>query len=298
MSARDKLIRLLSQGSLSQNDIPKLTGLSKSRVSEVLRELEREGKVVRTKGPGNTREVSLRKLIRVGAIRAAEYPFVVPFLRSLKEKGFLVEFRFYDNGIDLTLDLVRGNTEVVFSPLVTQLILSAIFPEVKIVAGGAAGGGALIGNEGDRVGSTVLSSMEVWSHLVGRDNIVPATSASQLETMLRFGKVQAVALWEPFATKLKREGYRVQYFEPMECCSMAVRRGADADLLVRTYEESMTLFKSSTDRWIPIYAELLGEDGSLLSESIKNYIFDTYLDIDGFVRKLRSSGLYLPGSRV
>ncbi|BBD72535.1 MarR family transcriptional regulator [Sulfodiicoccus acidiphilus] len=295
MSARDRLLDVLSKLiDVRQTDLPRLAGLSKSRVSEVLKELEKEGRVVRAKGPGNTRRVRLAKVLRIGIIRAAEYPFVLPFIKILKEKGLLADLRFYRNGVELTLDLALGKLEVGFSPYITQLILSTVFPNIKLVAGAAHGGGALVGR-GDPIGSTSLSSMELWTFLAGKEAVIPAKSAEELERMLLTGTVGAVALWEPFVTKLKRMGYTVEPFELMPCCTMAVSSTVDSDDVKKIYEKAMDSFKSSKERWLSPYAEVLGEDYSLIAEAVSNYVFDPYLDERGLRNKLRTARFYVPG---
>ncbi len=295
MKGKDLVIKILAErGSLLQSELVKLTGLSKSRVSEILSELEREGFIDKRVIAGKNLEISLRRSIRIGIIKAAEYPFIVPFYKRLKDAGFIPKIVVYNNGVELTKDLALGKLDIGFSPVITQLIFSKAFP-IKIVAGGAKGGAGVIG-EGCRVGSTVMSSMEVWTLSEMKDaQIVPFNSPEEMIRALRERKVGSIAIWEPFFSSLKVEGFKVSHvFEPMHCCTMGVREGLDDEKIKRIYEESFTWFTESKDRWIPDYANLLGEDYNVMSRAVQSYTFDSYLDLKEVENNLKKSGIYIP----
>lgn len=295
MKGKDLVIKILAErGSLLQSELVKLTGLSKSRVSEILSELEREGFIDKRVIAGKNLEISLRRSIRIGIIKAAEYPFIVPFYKRLKDAGFIPKIVVYNNGVELTKDLALGKLDIGFSPVITQLIFSKAFP-IKIVAGGAKGGAGVIG-EGCRVGSTVMSSMEVWTLSEMKDaQIVPFNSPEEMIRALRERKVRSIAIWEPFFSSLKVEGFKVSHvFEPMHCCTMGVREGLDDEKIKRIYEESFTWFTESKDRWIPDYANLLGEDYNVMSRAVQSYTFDSYLDLKEVENNLKKSGIYIP----
>ncbi|EWG07764.1 MAG: marR family transcriptional regulator [Candidatus Aramenus sulfurataquae] len=292
---KDLLLRILAErGSLPQSELVRLSGLSKSRVSEILSELEREGLIDKRVLAGKNLEISLKRSIRIGIIRAAEYPFVIPFYKKLKENGFIPKLVVYENGVELTKDLALGKIEIGFSPVVTQLIFSKAFP-IKIVAGGAKGGAGVVG-EGCKVGSTVLSSMEVWTlSEIKNAQIVPFNSPEEMIRALREGKVGSIAIWEPFFSTLRANGFKVSHvFEPIHCCTMGVREGVDDEKIKRIYEESFTWFLESKDRWIPDYANLLGEDYNVMAKAVQSYTFDSYLDLREVERNLKKSGIYIP----
>ncbi|BFI74063.1 MarR family transcriptional regulator [Sulfurisphaera ohwakuensis] len=294
--SKSRIIEILKKfGELPQSELVRISGLSKSRLSEILSELEKQGLIERKKSLGKNLSVKLsNKFIKIGIIRAAEYPFIIPFVKALKEKGFFVDILIYDNGLSLTKDLVEGKINIGFSPVVTQLIFKKIFNNFDIIGGGAKGGGGIIGESlCDRVGSTTMSSMEIWSLLYNPDlNLQSYDSPESMVADLENHKINAISIWEPYFTILIRKGYPILHtFEPLHCCTLAVRNELDKDLIKKVYEESFTSFLFQKDRWVIDYANLLGINYSILSDSVKNYVFDYYLDLNEIRRNLRKIGI-------
>ncbi|WP_338600261.1 MarR family transcriptional regulator [Sulfolobus tengchongensis] len=298
MNSKDKVVSILKEkGPIPQTELIKLAGLSKSRLSEVLSELEKEGIIRRRRILGKNLEVSLsqERFLRLGIIRAAEYPFIIPFIKNLERKGYIVSVKIYDNGIDVTRDLVEGKLDLGLSPIITQLTFSAIFGNIRIIAGGAKGGGGIVGKACNRIASTVMSSMEIWAFNEFKNvDIVPSYSPYQMIEYLEKGTVNGIAIWEPFLTFLERKGHRVHRFAPLHCCTLAVKEGLDWEKIKKIYEESFSWFKSSMDRWISDYSNLLDVDYNILKEASKNYEFDPYLDLSEFRNTLKKSGIFVP----
>ena len=294
--SKTKIIDILKKvGEIPQSELVKLSGLSKSRLSEILSELEKQGLIERKKSLGKSLSVRLsNKFLRLGIIKAAEYPFIIPFINSLKEKGYFVDVIIYENGLKLTKDLVEGKINLGFSPVVTQLIFKKIFDNFEIVAGGAKGGGGIVGESlCDAVGSTSMSSMEIWSLIFNPDlELRNYESPDSMINDLEKRKISAVAIWEPYFTILSNRGYRVLHkFEAFHCCTLAVRKELDSEMIKKIYEESFSVFLAQKDRWISSYANLLNSDYLILKESIKNYVFDSYLDLNEVRRNLRKIGV-------
>lgn len=296
MKGRDIIISLLSKNSsLLQTDLVKLSGMSKSRVSEILSELEKEGIISRKIIAGKSLEVSLKsRIIKIGIIKAAEYPFIIPFYKKLKDSGYLPNIIIYKNGIDVTRDLALGKIDIGFSPVVSQIIFSKVF-DIKIIAGGAKGGAGIIGDSCE-VGSTVLSSMEAWTMADFKDvKIIPFNSPDDLISNFQEKKIKSIAIWEPYLSILKDKGNRISHvFDPVHCCTMAIKSDLDEEKIKNLYESSFSLFLESKDRWVPEYANLIGEDYSVMKKAINSYEFDSYLDLNEVYRYLKKSGIYLP----
>ncbi|QGA54840.1 MarR family transcriptional regulator [Sulfolobus sp. E5-1-F] len=298
MNSKDKVISILKEkGSLPQSELGKLSGLSKSRLSEVLSELEKEGIIKRRKVLGKNLEVSLSqdRFLRLGIIRAAEYPFIIPFIKNLENRGYNVTVKIYENGIDLTKDLVEAKLDLGLSPIITQMIFLTIYRNIRIIGGGAKGGGGIIGKTCTRIASTVMSSMEMWAFREFRNiEIIPSYSSYQMLDFLEKGVVDGIAIWEPFLSILERKGYKVHRFTPLHCCTLAVRDNMDWEKIRGIYEESFSWFKSSMDRWISSYSNLLNIDYNILKEASKNYEFDYYLDLNEFKNTLKNTGIFVP----
>ncbi|NON62829.1 MarR family transcriptional regulator [Acidianus sp. RZ1] len=297
MDGKKRILDIIKlYGQLPQTDLVRLSGISKSRTSEILTELEKNGIIIRKKLAGKNLMVSFNdnKFLRIGIIRAAEYPFIMPFIKNLEQRGFYVQVRIYDNGIDVTRDISLGKIDMGFSPVISQIIFSKVFG-IKIIAGGARGGAGIVG-EPCKVGSTVMSSMELWTMLDFRDaTIVPFSSPKSLIDGLGKGDIKAVAIWEPYLSILESKGNRISHiFDPIHCCTLAIRDGLDEEKIKTVYENSFSEFMSSKERWISSYANLLGEDYQLLEKASKRYVFDSYLDINEIYNYLKKANVYLP----
>ncbi|MCY0884238.1 MAG: MarR family transcriptional regulator [Acidianus infernus] len=298
MKGRDRILSILKErGSLPQTELVKLSGMSKSRVSEILNELEKEGIIFRKQLVGKNLIVSLNKtkFLRLGIINAAEYPFIIPFIKKLREKGVEVEVKIYDNGLQVTKDLVLGKIDMGFSPVISQIIFSKIF-DIKIIAGGAKGGAGIVG-ESCNIGSTVMSSMETWTLAEVRNaNIIPFNSPQELVKNFETRKVPAIAIWEPYLSILESKGHKVTHvFEPNHCCTLAIRSSLeDEEKIKEIYEDAFSWFLSSKDRWISDYSNLLGEDYNIMKKASERYYFDSYLDLKEVYKNLKKMNIYIP----
>ncbi|MUM64010.1 MarR family transcriptional regulator [Acidianus infernus] len=298
MKGRDRILSILKErGSLPQTELVKISGMSKSRVSEILNELEKEGIIFRKQLVGKNLIVSLNKtkFLRLGIINAAEYPFIIPFIKKLREKGVEVEVKIYDNGLQVTKDLVLGKIDMGFSPVISQIIFSKIF-DIKIIAGGAKGGAGIVG-ESCNIGSTVMSSMETWTLAEVRNaNIIPFNSPQELVKNFETRKVPAIAIWEPYLSILESKGHKVTHvFEPNHCCTLAIRSSLeDEEKIKEIYEDAFSWFLSSKDRWISDYSNLLGEDYNIMKKASERYYFDSYLDLKEVYKNLKKMNIYIP----
>jgi predicted transcriptional regulator len=298
MKGRDRILSILKErGSLPQTELVKISGMSKSRVSEILNELEKEGIIFRKQLVGKNLIVSLNetKFLRLGIINAAEYPFIIPFIKKLREKGIEVEVKIYDNGLQVTKDLVLGKIDMGFSPVISQIIFSKIF-DIKIIAGGAKGGAGIVG-ESCNIGSTVMSSMETWTLAeVKNANIIPFNSPQELVKNFETKKVPAIAIWEPYLSILESKGHKVTHiFEPNHCCTLAIRSSLeDEEKIKEIYEDSFSRFLSSKDRWISDYSNLLGKDYNIMKKASERYYFDSYLDLKEVYKNLKKTNIYIP----
>ena len=291
---RERILEVLSQKrQVPQSELWRIAGVSKSRASEVLKELENEGLISKRRLLGRNVVVKLTNQLRIGIIRAAEYPFVIPFMRRLNANGYKTDLLVYDNGIEATRALVNGQVDLALSPFITQALFSAV-AGIKILAGGAKGGGALVGGDFNAVGSTVMSSMDLWLHMeFGNVDVIPFSSGKEMAEAFLSRKVGAVAIWEPYVTLLERAGHRARRFDLLDCCTLSSRPDLDSDKLIRLYYESFNDFRSAMDRWAGVYAEAIGEEYSLISSALKNYEFDPTLDKRMLERQLRVLGIKL-----
>ncbi len=247
--SEEAIVRFLrergSRGAL-QSEIVESTGYSKSTISYFLTKLEKLGLVYRRRERGTGYRVWLRgfesssKLVKVGIVRAAEYPFIFDFKSRLEDAGLGVHLRVYDDGLSLMSDLVRDRIEVGLSPLITQLIFyAASRGKFKIVASGASGGGSIILRRGlglsdvKRAGSTLASTMDACLAAYLRERglsdveVVYFDSPHHMVEALERGDVEMLSIWEPYSSMLEAKGHKrlarfSDFMDVFPCCVLAL----------------------------------------------------------------------------
>ena len=323
MKLREKILILLKEHpkGLRQADIARALNASRSRVSEIVRELESRGLVERVIEEGVTRIVLAEtpearrsrqpKIIRLGIIWSSEYPFITPFAKKLRDGlGYELEVIVYSNGLDATWDLVSGKIDLALTPMITQLLYASLTNRLRIIGGGASGGASIIYNPRGREGygaSTRASTMDLcltrgWK-LMGREEVQREYASSGrelLEKILR-GEVEAVAIWEPLASKLKSRGYReivsCNELEVNHCCTLASNTLIDDELsakISRIYREALREFTRDPDRWLEWYSAKTGISVDSLKHDIRHYVFKEYVEVEKSVKIIRDTGLKIP----
>ncbi|NJE77499.1 hypothetical protein E3E37_11305, partial [Thermococcus sp. ES12] len=101
--------------------------------------------------------------LRLGLLRAVEYPHALLTAHDLKEK-YNVRVLIYDSALELTNALAIGKVDLACSPLITQILYALLMKSIKIVSGcGFAGSGLVMRGElkeGRTIASSELSTME------------------------------------------------------------------------------------------------------------------------------------------
>lgn len=322
MRLRERILELLKNNpqGLRQADIAKALGASRSRVSEIVRDLEkagmvrrvREGSIVLVQLVGTDIERSEnRRRLRLGIIWSSEYPFITPFAKKLRDKlGVELEVIVYSNGLDATWDLVVGRIDLALTPMVTQLLYASLTNRLRIIGGGAGGGASVLHNPRGREGygaSTKASTMDLlltssWG-LLGKEEeyrMYLDNGESILRALLR-GEAELVALWEPLASRARILGYR-ELVNPRElgvthCCTLATSTRLNQVLvekISRIYHESINVFKKDPRRWLEWYSSRTGIGVDVLKKSISSYEFHDYIDISGMEGALRRCGVKIP----
>ncbi len=324
---REKILELLHKypKGLRQADIARILGASRSRVSEVVSELERAGLVVRVregsiilvKLASATSELkpSTSRRLKLGIIWSSEYPFITPFAKNLRDRlGVDLEVIVYANGLDATWDLVTGRIDLALTPMVTQVLYGALTNRLVIIGGGASGGASILHNPRGREGygaSTRASTMDLlltlaW-RILGREeeHRVYINDGSKLLKSLLKGDVELVAIWEPLATKARVLGYRevvsVRELGVAHCCTLSASRRLDQRLLEKissVYRDSIELFKKDPSRWLEWYSVKTGIGVDVLKKSITSYEFNEYVDVHGMEKVFKKCGLRIPNPSI
>ncbi len=324
---REKILELLHRypKGLRQADIARILSASRSRVSEVVSELEKAGLVVRVREGSivlvklastvSKSEPSSSRRLKLGIIWSSEYPFVTPFAKNLRDKlGVELEVVVYTNGLDATWDLVTGRIDLALTPMVTQVLYGALTSRLAIIGGGATGGASILRNPRGREGygaSTRASTMDLlltlaW-RILGRDEKqrIYIDSGDRLLRSLLRGDVELVAIWEPLATKARVLGYKevisVRELGVTHCCTLSANKGFDQRLLEKIssiYRGSIELFKKNPNRWLEWYSVKTGISVDVLKKSITSYEFNEYVDIHGMEKVFKKCGLRIPSPSI
>lgn len=326
-------LRSSAEDGAYQSDLVRSTGFSRSRVSEVLSCLEKDRRIRRTHVGKNWKvflhsEVHVRenegarnsKALLLGMTRAAEYPFVIPFKRLLKEASITLDIRVYDNGVDVMRDLSSFRLDLGIAPLLTQFMFYSLGAPIRIVAPAGSGGSSIMVDEsvqmgkvtrtGFSVASTKLSTMELLLRASLNEGMLPdavvetvyASSPAEISKMITSKRADAACIWEPYATMLERQGFKrlVRYTDLGEhiCCVMAVGNHLQGyrslNRLAEAYTKSMEEFTRNPDLYLSPYSILVGYDSALLTHVAHEYTYPGELDLRMVTEQLDRAGVRVP----
>ncbi|RLG79914.1 MAG: hypothetical protein DRO40_12000 [Thermoprotei archaeon] len=319
---KEKILVLLKEHreGLRQADIVKALGVSRSYVSEIMKELIRAGIVKRVIESGIAKYVLAReqpfgekkpKILKLGIIWSSEYPFITYFGKYLKvELNIQLEPIVYSNALEATWDAVTGKIDLVLSPLVTQFIYASLTGGLTIIGGGASGGARLYENPSSRTdasASSKASTMDLLLTFGLRELGIPdtrryyASSGEEIMMLLASGRVKYAAIWEPLATRLKKMGFKEIYtiddLRLPHCCTLGASRSLAPDYKTRIkkiYGKALEEFAKKPEQALEWYALKTGIQIDLLKESIKHYIYKPYLEIQSSVIAFNKAGLHIP----
>ncbi len=295
---RDRIIELLStiQGNaVPQSFIHKSLTASKSRVSEILAELEREG-LIRRRQVGRSKIVYVpsgiseiersgeKKKISLGIVYSSEYLFLGYFLKRLKEAGLEIEVKVFSDGIEATDSLAHGSIDLSISPFVGQLLMFPLFESYTIIAKGMGKGYNIMYKEGgEAVHSSKMSTMDYIRSVALKRGIIYSDTISyysSIDELLRKAheKKGYVVTWHPIFRFLEKMGFRRIDFEGIVknelCCSLGISNilgNKMKDKIAELYVKSLEDYLGKKDKYIETYSAITGIEVPLLKDAIKEY---------------------------
>ncbi|HUH99652.1 MAG TPA: MarR family transcriptional regulator [Nitrososphaerales archaeon] len=321
--AENEALRILQQnGEAFQSDIMRATGFSRSTISEALANLEKRKMIRRMREGRNSRLIYLgsrnqrARRLKLGFARAAEYPFLVPLRKILREDGLDVDFHIYDNGVAVARDLATFRLDIGIAPLVTLFIMHSLDGAFKVIGPAGAGGSSVLesprkGTHGDTGTSAVctkMSTMEILMRSAESHHDIPeiarlayAFSPSEIELSLLSGKADVCSIWEPYATMLESKGARrvVRYSDLGDdvCCVAAAGTHLGDELIARissSYTASLEALRRSPSSYTDAYAALSGIESSTLRRVEREYTYPEQLSGDSVVSQLQATGVKVP----
>ncbi|MEM2005618.1 MAG: hypothetical protein QXK83_06035 [Zestosphaera sp.] len=306
-----------------QSHLHKSLGLSRSRVSEVLSTLEREGLIARVK-VGNqylvklletqgTAASSVLKSLKIGVVWSSEYPFLTVFAKRVREKlNISLNVVVFASSLQATKSLVLGDVALALSPAITQVHFYLAFRNFKIVGGGAYGGSAVM-TRGDIVSdymySSELSTMDLIRSLVVGEGIIPATevttryfrSPEEVIKAASTGLVKYAVVWHPLYRRLQSMGYKAlvkgEELDIPYCCTLAVSNIIPSEIrhkLGNLYRESLETYSKTPERWIEWYALQVGIPRDMVIDGIREYGINPHLDKKELLRYFNKVPIKLP----
>ncbi len=272
--------------------------------------------------------------VTLGFTRSAEYAFLPRFANIVKASlGKTIEFRIYRNGIEVTRDLSRGRIDMGIAPILTLFESHSLGSPFTIVAPSGAGGSSIIErrqsvktrnvgrgsthltrksrlSEGP-VGTTKLSTMELLVRSSMNAGIISpsretdyASSPAEIVAALVRGQVDAISIWEPYATLLLKrspESFRrlTRYSEVGEhvCCALGVGNHLDSKLSKKTraaFKFAIQEFDSSRESCLPSYSALTGYDQKTLREVSPEYHYPEDIDPRVVANQFERAGIVIP----
>ncbi len=326
-----EILEMSQAGEIFQSDLVRQSGFSKSRVSEVLSSLELRGLISRTplgrnsriayEGgfQHNTRNAAKRsgKVLRLGMIRASEYPFILPLEKILRNRiGVTLRFVFYDNGLDLSRDLSRMRLDLGIAPVLTHFVFYSTGSPIRMIAPAGAGGAAILARSRRtskrelEVGTTKLSTMELMLRSSIKEGDVPGTSfvsyyqsPRRMVQDLESGGVDAACLWEPYASILLRKSKfeRLATYAESDgdhlCCALAAGNHLDPDVLKQisgSFNESLDAYRKNPERYTGPYSKMLNYDSKLVEISSKEYTYPSELNPYRLAKQFEHAGIKIP----
>jgi len=321
--AETETLEILRQnGEAYQSDIMRATGFSRSTVSEALASLEERRMITRTK-EGRNSKIALvasgrraNSRLRLGFTRAAEYPFLVPLRRTLREKGFELEFRVYDNGVAVARDLSLLRIDVGIAPLITLFMIHALDAPFKIIGPAGSGGSSVLESpkakrahrEGVSAVCTKMSTMEVLMRAAESHHEIPeigalnyADSPREIEGALFSGSADVCTIWEPYATMYEARGAKriLRYSDLSEhvCCAAAAGNHLGERVLSKLstgYAAALEEFRRDRGSYSAAYAALSGLELSMVRRVEAEYSYPVELSSGSVVGQLQAAGLRVP----
>jgi len=312
VNAKEKIINFLmdrgAEGAL-QSEIPKKLGLSKSTVSEILSNLEDEGIIVREKAAGKSYRVwffrfapkPIEGVIRIGVLRASEYPHALMAAKKLEDVKVYVEV--FDDAQELTKALSMFQIDLAFSPFITQTLFALLLKSIKIHCIAAYNGSGVVLKKSlekaEIFATSELSAMESNLKLFLEQSGLNVTDLTfkyfaspeiMIEKFLSC-EVDALAIWEPYFTALRSKYKCIEFREiigDFPCCSLAsnILFYRHNRSILKEYldglKKSVEEIEEKKEYAAKLVAKKMGFNEKLVVKSFDSYIFSASLSKEDF----------------
>lgn len=309
-----------------QNEVYRLTGYSRSHVSEVLAELESVGRIVRKKEGKLTNRIWLsdsfpqyrKEILRVGFLRSSEY---VPFLSSLRSvadsSAIMLRLRAMDDAIEMIAELQHNSLDIALAPTFTHLLFSLTDKNERLLCGIASGGSGVVENslsEGHALATSEASTMSLISRGISSKESTELhfySDPRKAVDMFKAGKYRYIAAWEPYLSHILRPDHAYSLISSREsqlnspCCSAGIsisfleRNRKLAESISAEYKNSLgRMDASSLEFGLSVISEATGFQVDDVYESLNSYSFSPYIGTDLLSTYTMNVGIPLSADRI
>ncbi|MGC8561607.1 MAG: hypothetical protein ACP5UZ_00445 [Thermoplasmata archaeon] len=290
---RDRVLDLLFKEEITQKELTSRLNSSRSRMSEVLRNLEEQHIITRKRVSQRTVLVSLNhsRTLRVGILRSSEYFHIVSALEHLGKK---IPFRLtvYDNSLEALRELMTGAEDMVASPLISGYFFYLIDRNIRPIAGVAEGGSGLIRRRtAGKIGTTPLSRMDRDSRDINGYEQVYFKSIDDILRAYNKREIDAAQIWEPFLTM--NHGIRNETDGLCCCIFTRGREGHSINSFLSTYKKEVgePLGDDEKREISRVMARILKVGQEDVIKSLKSYHFTTVINKSDLEKQIESFGL-------
>lgn len=280
---------------ISQSELQKRTGFSKSYVSEILTGLERKGFVKRTQGEGNSRKImSLmdqegKRRFRIGLLRSTEYiPVVLSLSSFLSKSNISLDVLFSDNPVNLYNDLASGTADAVCSPLISLCTNFIVRRSGTLLFGVASGGSSVFENpESKNLGiltseNSTMSTIAAKLSEIGINRMHSFQNPTSGVEEFLMGAYRYISIWEPYATRLKDLGYTditkcSKELPSQPCCGLVVSDDLGKEFLASLRDAIADGYRSFHSKYdqlkliLELFSSACSYDTDLITRSMNSY---------------------------
>ncbi len=278
-----RIIELVDNYSpLTLPELARLLGASRSWTWKRVKALEKAG-LVRTEKRGRTLLVfssgsSYRAEIRVGILRASEYPYILPLAGRLRERYGRVKILVYDEAFRLATDLAGGRVHLAMAPLVTLLAVHRLSGgKVHIIGGGSRGGSGIIysPNGGTGHATTMASTMELCAEVkrLPGPRVYMRSGSDILKSVVN-SRVGAGVIWEPYLSEATKLGLATEDCGLPFCCVLGANKALEREYhrIGNMMEEAIgEAERGRVD--LASYARLIGFPKEVVEATVRSYGF-------------------------
>ncbi len=265
------------------SELARTLGWSKSMVWRRVKRLSDLGLIKVNKQGGilliysSNKDHKVVRILRLGILRASEYPYVVRFRKMLRDIYDDVDVIVYDEAFRLALDLSSGRVHLALAPVPSLLLAHRVsMGRVKIIGGGSAGGtGIVIGNGGVGHATTMASTMELCAE---RRRLEPPRfymrKGSEILRAIEERRVRQAVLWEPYLTLARDKGFDVEECDIPFCCVLGSHEMLDDSIarIKRLFAEAVSGTRTAGVD-IDVYSNLISMPKDLVARTVGSYTF-------------------------